>query len=230
MPRQPGPDDATTATAGPVASARSRVRKAKSEKGAVTGTKTAKRKTRGTQRKRTKVTAVTTARGRGRPPKVPTKDQIMHVQTMAMYGATKEHMAAMLDISLPTFNKYLPEYFGPAIARGRASGFMVSSRALFKGMSEGNMTSVIWYEKTRHGMTEKLHTVHSDPDGQPLPGAPAHVSVGIFLPPNGRDVPAEGREIPAQFHVVATQPSAPAGAPAPRPAMVLPANGREQVA
>jgi hypothetical protein len=159
-------------------------------------------KVRDTRKKRAKKSAAPATRGRGRPPKVPTEDQIRHVQTMAMYGASHDYMAAMLDMSPPTFRKYLPDFFAPAIAKGKASGFMVSSRALFKAIGEGNMTAIIWNEKTRHGMTEKVHTVHSDPDGNALPLGGAAVTVGIFLPPNGRDVPAEGREIPAQFRVI----------------------------
>lgn len=142
----------------------------------------------------------------GRPPKIPTAEQCKLVAMMtSMATFSQEAMAARLGISVPTFRKYREQgYFAEAIAKGQADGLMVSSGALFKAMREGNMTAVIWYEKTRHGMTEKVHQIVSDPQGNALPaGAPStHVSVGIFLPPNGRDVAPEGLEVPAQFQIL----------------------------
>lgn len=159
-------------------------------------------KVRDMRKKRTKKSAAPVARGRGRPPKLPTEDQLRLVQAYTTLGLTQEQMAAKLGINMDTWRKYRADYFGPAMAKGDADAAILSGNALVKGIREGNMTSVIWFEKTRLGKTEKVHTVHADPLGNALPASGAMVTVGIFLPPNGRDVPAEGREIPAQFQMV----------------------------
>jgi hypothetical protein len=156
-------------------------------------------------------------RGRGRPSKVPTETEIKLVEQMAVTGLTKRAMAAKLGIDIKTFDKLGERYFFPAIERGQADGALLSGMTLVQMIRSKNLGALIWYEKTRLGMTEKVHTVHSDPEGNALPAA-THVGIGIFLPPNGRDVPAAGAEIPANFRVV------------PSPPIALPPNGREQSA
>lgn len=121
---------------------------------------------------------------------------------MAQLGLNDREMALLLDMHRETFAKYKPDFFDVAIAKGTARGKMASGLVLFREMQSGNMTALIWYEKTRHGMTEKTHTIVSDPNGDPLPATQVnHTTVAIFLPPNGREIAAPGQEIPAQFHI-----------------------------
>jgi hypothetical protein len=159
--------------------------------------------------------AVSAKRGRGRPEKLPTETEIKLVEQMAITGLTKRAMAAKLGIDIKTFDKHGEKYYFPAIERGHADGALLSGMTLVQMIRSKNLGALIWYEKTRLGMTEKVHTVHSDPDGNALSAAQAHVSVGIFLPPNGRDVAVPGQEVPASFRVVP-------------PVIALPTNGREQ--
>ena len=118
---------------------------------------------------------------------------------MAQLGLNDREMALLLDMHRETFAKYKPDFFDVAIAKGTARGKMASGLVLFREMQAGNMTALIWYEKTRHGMTEKTHTIVSDPNGDPLPAAQAHPTVAIYLPRNGREVVPPGQEIPAAF-------------------------------
>jgi hypothetical protein len=155
--------------------------------------------------------AVSAKRGRGRPAKRPSPDMVAQVERLAAVGLNEQEMALVLDMHRETFAKYKPVFFDTAIAKGRAVGKMSSGLVVMREMNRGNMTAVIWYEKTRCGYHEKTHTMHSDPDGHALSAGGTHVAVGIFLPPNGRDIAAPGQEIPASFQVVA-----------------LPSNGREK--
>ncbi len=133
--------------------------------------------------------AGTVPKHNGRPPKIPTASQIRQVEEMAARGLTQEDMSAVLGVSVPTFRKYVPRFFAAAIAKGKAVGKNTVGAALMRQIKRGNVTAIIWYEKSRCGYTEKTHTVHTDADGNPLPAPLPGVSVGIFLPPNGRDVP-----------------------------------------
>lgn len=140
----------------------------------------------------------------GRPPKTPTAAQIRQVEEMAARGLTQADMAAVLDMSPPTFRKYLPGFFATAIAKGQAVGKNVAGAALMRQIKKGNISAIIWFEKTRHGYSEKVHTVLSDPDGKGVPVGGPHVAVGIFLPPNGRDVPAPGQTLPPHWPTIPT--------------------------
>jgi predicted transcriptional regulator len=135
----------------------------------------------------------------GRPPKTPTAAQIRQVEEMAARGLTQSDMAAILGMSSPTFRKYLPGFFATAIAKGQAVGKNTAGAALLRQVRKGNISAIIWFEKTRHGYTEKVHTVLTDPDGKALPAGGPHVAVGIFLPPNGRDVPVPGQTLPSHW-------------------------------
>lgn len=138
----------------------------------------------------------------GRPPVLPTKEQVSQVTAFAEHGLSETAIAALLGVDRRWLAKYRDSHFAEAREIGRARAQLKVSAALFARIEAGDVTAAIWWEKTRLGMTEKLHTVHSDPEGKALPRPTAHVSVGIFLPSNGRDVPVEGQEIPAQFQVV----------------------------
>lgn len=153
----------------------------------------------------------TAQRGRGRPPKTPTEDQLKLVQLMAMIGMSQKKMCARLQIDEETFRKYEAEYFGPAIEKGEADLEFEVGRSLIKQIRAGNMTANIWVEKTRFGRTEKVHTIVSNPEGGPVESHVHHsgaVAIGLFLPPNGRDVPAAGQTLPG--------------------ALMLPSNAREE--
>lgn len=137
-------------------------------------------------------------RGKGRPRKTPTSEQIATVERLAALNLTLEEMAYVVRVHPETFRQYR-EHFSAAINRGRTRLRMTSGAVLMREMLSGNMTALIWLEKTRLGMTEKVHTVVSNPEGGPVEHSVQHsgsVAIGLFLPPNGRDVPAAGQVLP----------------------------------
>jgi hypothetical protein len=112
---------------------------------------------------------------------------------------TTREWCLILDIDEKTFAKYYDQYFRKPIEKGVAAGKVTSGAILAREMRKGNMTALIWYEKTRHGYTERVHTLVSNPEGGPVEQNVHHsgaVAIGLFLPPNGRDVPAAGQTLP----------------------------------
>lgn len=185
------------------------------------------RKVSGANKKRTKTTRKKAARAkrtapptgestvlvkrpRGRPPKIPTPDQLGTVERLAALGLTYEEMAFVIDIDIKTFRAHRDAHYLPAIQKGKVRGKITSGASLMREVGKGNLGAIVWYEKTRHGMTEKVHTVVSSPEGGPVESNVHHsgaVAIGLFLPPNGRDVPAPGQVFP--------------------PGIALPSNSRE---
>lgn len=163
----------------------------------------------------------------GRPRKTPTPAQVRQVEQMAMRGLGKADMAAVLDMDRGTFARYEEEYFRTAIEKGVASLRNTTGRVLIREANKGNMTAIIWLEKTRLGITEKVHTIVPLPGGgsgeaAAALGGPVNViAIGLYLPQNGRDVPAAGQTLPKELQVAEVPP------PAPSVGIVLPSNGRD---
>lgn len=141
----------------------------------------------------------TTKRGRGRPKLEPTKEMIGYVERLAALGLGQDDTAFALGVHRQTFAKYRESHFIDAIKSGKSRARVTSGAVLMREMLAGNMTALIWFEKTRLGMTEKVHTVVSNPDGGPVESNVHHsgaVAIGLYLPSNGRDVPVEGQHLP----------------------------------
>lgn len=140
-------------------------------------------------------------RGRGRPKHEPTAESIGMVERLASLGLTLEETSYAIGVHRETFNLYRDSHYSDAIKSGKARGRITSGAVLMREMLAGNMTALIWYEKTRLGMTEKVHTLVSNPDGGPVESNVHHsgsVAIGLYLPPNGRDVLAEGQRLPTR--------------------------------
>lgn len=140
-------------------------------------------------------------RGRGRPRKTPSEFEIGIVERLASMGLTRAQMSYAVGKHRDTFFQYDESHYSDAIERGRVRLQMTSSSVLMREMLAGNMTAAIWIEKTRLGMTEKVHTVVSNPDGGPVESNVRHsgsVAIGLYLPPNGRDVLADGQKLPTR--------------------------------
>lgn len=158
----------------------------------------------------------------GRPRKTPTPAQVRQVEQMAMRGLGKADMAAVLDMDRGTFARYEEEYFRTAIEKGVASLRNTTGRVLIREANKGNMTAIIWLEKTRLGMQERVHSIVPDPaSGSETPMGGVHLSIGLYLPSNGRDVPAPGQVLPKALQVAEVAPSTPVVG------IVLPSNGRD---
>jgi hypothetical protein len=144
----------------------------------------------------------------GRSPKYPRPSQLAKIEALARVGVSRRGIAAALGVSRDWLASHAHHGIDEAIDRGVAMLEAELQIALLNRVRAGDITSIIWAQKSLLGRHEQVHMVHSDPAGHAVPaGGSTHVAVGIFLPPNGRDVPAPGREIPAQFQVAPPLPS-----------------------
>jgi len=87
----------------------------------------------------------------GRPSWIPNETSCNQVQEMASRGLTVAQIASCLGISETTLYKKQNEYaeFMDAIKKGRAEGVNQVSNALFEKATQGNVTAMIYYLKTR---------------------------------------------------------------------------------
>lgn len=90
------------------------------------------------------------ARPPGRPSFQPTDVQRRQAITLAAHGNRPEVIAAVLEISEPTLRKY----FWPELQRGRLLGEAKNSQRLHAQAEKGNVTAMIWLDKTRFGVRE----------------------------------------------------------------------------
>jgi predicted transcriptional regulator len=86
-----------------------------------------------------------------RPSWNPTSTHCDKAREMASRGLTVAQIASCLGISETTLYKKQNEYaeFMDAIKRGRAEGINQVSNALFEKATQGNVTAMIYYLKTR---------------------------------------------------------------------------------
>ena len=86
-----------------------------------------------------------------RPSWNPTLIDCDKAREMASRGLTVAQIASCLGISETTLYKKQNEYaeFMDAIKRGRAEGINQVSNALFEKATQGNVTAMIYYLKTR---------------------------------------------------------------------------------
>jgi hypothetical protein len=96
--------------------------------------------------------------GGGWPSHTPTDDLRAKVRTWAAVGTTQEVIASELHITVDTLVKYYREELDEASARGVAN---VASNLYAKAMS-GDVTSMIFYLKTRGRWSEKASVGDSD--------------------------------------------------------------------
>jgi predicted DNA-binding transcriptional regulator AlpA len=87
----------------------------------------------------------------GRPSWIPNETSCNQVQEMASRGLTVAQIASCLGISETTLYKKQNEYaeFMQSIKKGRAEGINQVSNALFEKATQGNVTAMIYYLKTR---------------------------------------------------------------------------------
>jgi predicted transcriptional regulator len=86
-----------------------------------------------------------------RPSWNPTSTHCDKAREMASRGLTVAQIASCLGISETTLYKKQNEYaeFMNAIKKGRAEGINQVSNALFEKATQGNVTAMIYYLKTR---------------------------------------------------------------------------------
>jgi DNA invertase Pin-like site-specific DNA recombinase len=83
------------------------------------------------------------------------------VERLAGQGLTNNEIAYALRIAPSTLYERQKESseFSEAIKRGRAQGAREVSNALMEQCRQGNTAAIIWYEKTRRGLSEHSELV-----------------------------------------------------------------------
>lgn len=92
-----------------------------------------------------------------KPKRTFTDEQIKQLQTMAGLGLTQKQMAALCDISLATFERWLSENEAArsAVERGNAKAVMAVAKTAYQMAIAGNQPAMtMFYLKTRAGWRE----------------------------------------------------------------------------
>jgi hypothetical protein len=81
---------------------------------------------------------------------------LARVEELAREGNTDLEIARQLGISQATITrrKQDSDDFAEALKRGRESSHSIVANALYKQAKRGNVTAIIWYEKTRRGFRD----------------------------------------------------------------------------
>lgn len=86
----------------------------------------------------------------GRPAFEPTDAQRRLVEGLASRGSSVEDIAQLVEISEPTLRKH----FHYELRRGLIKGRALNSQRLAEAAAKGNVTAMIWLDKTRYGFRE----------------------------------------------------------------------------
>lgn len=80
------------------------------------------------------------------------------VRKLAGDGLTEDEIALSLGISTSTLTrrKSDSEHFGRAIKEGRAAAAGTVANALMELVKRKNLGAIVWYEKTRRGLSDRL--------------------------------------------------------------------------
>jgi hypothetical protein len=83
---------------------------------------------------------------------------ITEIERLAGLGLTEQEICDSLGISDETLRRRKLELmdFVEAIKRGKARAHAHVSNWLYELCSEKNLGAIVWYEKTRHGLSDKL--------------------------------------------------------------------------
>jgi predicted DNA-binding protein (UPF0251 family) len=84
---------------------------------------------------------------------------LSELEQYAASGLSNEEIAESLGISARTFYNHKGESadFAEAIKKGRLSAHVAVSNKLYSLCMNGNVTAIIWYEKSRRGLTDKIN-------------------------------------------------------------------------
>lgn len=84
-----------------------------------------------------------------------------NVAKLMAFGLSQEQVAGFYGISAATLTNYKKAYPNllKALESGRIKGLVTSSEALMKNIERrGCISSIRWYEATRHNLSEKIKT------------------------------------------------------------------------
>ncbi len=115
----------------------------------------------------------------GRPRILISEKDTRQIEALAGFGMTLDQIALVLNISSRTLDRWLQDEQVLALyKKGCAVAEATIARTLFEKAKDGDMTALIWWEKTRARRTDKPAESNS---------APSQDSITIYIPSNGRD-------------------------------------------
>jgi DNA-binding CsgD family transcriptional regulator len=81
------------------------------------------------------------------------------IERYAASGLTNEEIAQAVGVGVDTLYRHKREsiVLGEAIKRGRLKSHVAVSNKLLDLCMAGNVTAIIWYEKSRRGLTDKIN-------------------------------------------------------------------------
>lgn len=110
---------------------------------------------------------------------------LAQVESLAGRGLTNAEICQCLGICETTLyeRKRYNKDFEDALKRGRAKARAVIANALFEQAKNGNMTAIIWWEKTRCGLSDKQEHHHTVSPATVVEGYQYDSAVAPLAPP-----------------------------------------------
>jgi hypothetical protein len=96
---------------------------------------------------------------------------ISRVEELAAQGLTQVEICLCLGISPKTLERRKVEMsvLTDAINRGKAKAASEVANVLYlKATKDRDLGAIIWYEKTRRGLSDRQAVEHSGPEGRPI--------------------------------------------------------------
>ncbi len=100
----------------------------------------------------------------GRPPWIPSEEELEKVESLAARGLTQEQIADCIGIHLGTLSAKKSEFdeLSEAIKRGKAKGIALVTAELLKNVKAKNVTAQIFYLKCQAKWKEAKDETLSD--------------------------------------------------------------------
>ena len=101
-------------------------------------------------------------------PKIPI--DLTRVEELAAQGLSQAEICVTLGFSEDTLSRRKRDSVGfdETLKRGKAKAAATVSNKLFELAKGGNMTAIIWWEKTRAGFSDRMKTELTGADGEPV--------------------------------------------------------------
>lgn len=101
----------------------------------------------------------------GRPRWEPTKEERLLVELAVAAGYTQEQIAEQLGKSIDSLQRHCRTELDNGAFRANVK----VSGALYTKAMKGDVTAIIWWEKTRRGMKDTSRHEHGGPNGGAIP-------------------------------------------------------------
>jgi hypothetical protein len=100
----------------------------------------------------------------------PLEIDLDHVEHLAGLGLSEAAICASLGISQGTLTrrKRDSDQFDQALKRGKAHAHAQVAAVLFDKALEGDVGAIVWWEKTRAGLSDRVTQEHTGAGGGPL--------------------------------------------------------------